>query len=205
MNKVGCIYIIENIINNKVYIGQTVNFKSRKYHHLYRLKHNKHYNKELQKDYNRYGCNYFIFKVIQDNINKKDLKLCETNWMNKYGGIDSCKIYNQEDISHYSKQAKENMCNSHHGQLSGAKNPMYNSKRFGAKNPMYGKHHSEKTKQIIGEKSKVAHKYRKYTLDFISNLREQRSKGVSLNQLSEKYNISISTLSTLINHGTLSK
>jgi group I intron endonuclease len=63
MNKAG-IYKIENIINNKVYIGQSVNVSSRKSQHWYALKNNKHGNTHLQNAWNKYGEENFIFKII---------------------------------------------------------------------------------------------------------------------------------------------
>jgi group I intron endonuclease len=42
-------------INNKIYIGSAINFKSRRRQHLHYLKNNKHQNKHLQRLFNKYG------------------------------------------------------------------------------------------------------------------------------------------------------
>lgn len=52
--KIG-IYCIENIINGKKYIGQSINLKDRLYGHKTKLKHNKHKNRHLQFAVNKYG------------------------------------------------------------------------------------------------------------------------------------------------------
>ena len=63
MNNSG-IYMITNVVNNKRYIGQSKNISNRKIHHFSRLRGNAHYNKYLQKAFNKYGENNFIFSVL---------------------------------------------------------------------------------------------------------------------------------------------
>ena len=46
------IYKITNLNNNKVYIGQSQNIFTRKKQHFTQLRHNKHPNKDMQKDWN---------------------------------------------------------------------------------------------------------------------------------------------------------
>ena len=65
MEKQGVIYKIENLVNGKVYIGQTIkSFKSRKYTHIYELRNNKKRNKKFQNAWNKYGENNFKFSII---------------------------------------------------------------------------------------------------------------------------------------------
>lgn len=63
--KIG-IYCIENIINKKKYIGQSVNLKDRLYGHKTKLKHNKHKNRHLQFAVNKYGIENFKFYIIEE-------------------------------------------------------------------------------------------------------------------------------------------
>ena len=58
------IYQIKNTINNNCYIGQSSNLKNRKFTHLAMLKNNYHPNKHLQRAYNKYGKNKFVFRVL---------------------------------------------------------------------------------------------------------------------------------------------
>lgn len=58
------IYKIENIINNKIYIGQSKNIFSRISQHRYDLNNKIHGNKHLQKSWNKHGKENFIFNVI---------------------------------------------------------------------------------------------------------------------------------------------
>lgn len=57
------VYKITNILNNKIYIGSSINIKSRWSKHISDLDRNKHPNKHLQHSYNKYGKNKFIFSI----------------------------------------------------------------------------------------------------------------------------------------------
>lgn len=59
------VYIIRNLVNNKVYIGKSKNVKQRKNAHFNALKLNKHNNQHLQNSYNKYGKDNFQFDVIE--------------------------------------------------------------------------------------------------------------------------------------------
>lgn len=65
MDRISCIYCIKNILNNKVYIGSSVNFNKRKNLHLHYLKNNKHHSNHLQKAWNKYGKENFVFEIIE--------------------------------------------------------------------------------------------------------------------------------------------
>lgn len=60
-----CIYRITNIVNKKIYVGQTNrNFKERKKNHISKLRRNVHDNAHLQGAWNKYGEENFIFSVL---------------------------------------------------------------------------------------------------------------------------------------------
>jgi len=59
------IYIIKNIIDNRVYIGSAINIFMRKATHLYNLRHNKHQNQHLQNFYNKYGEKSLFFEILE--------------------------------------------------------------------------------------------------------------------------------------------
>lgn len=58
------IYQIRNLVNNKVYIGQSCRLVDRRYNHFRLLDLNKEHNPHLQNAYNKYGTNNFIFEVL---------------------------------------------------------------------------------------------------------------------------------------------
>ena len=80
----GYIYHIINKVNNKRYIGQTINFQNRKITHLRNLRTNKHHSSKLQRAWNKYGENNFEFYVKEIEIEKiEDLYFLEIEEINK--------------------------------------------------------------------------------------------------------------------------
>lgn len=80
---ITCVYIIENILNKKVYVGSAVNFYKRKNLHLRQLKTNKHINFKLQNFVNKHGIDKLYFKIIQE-CEKKDLIRIEQYYIDLY-------------------------------------------------------------------------------------------------------------------------
>lgn len=70
--KVVGIYKIQNLINNKVYIGSSTSILNRFAKHKQLLLNNKHFNKHLQSSFNTYGINNFSFEILEkfENIDK---------------------------------------------------------------------------------------------------------------------------------------
>lgn len=87
------IYILKNIINNKVYVGQTTNPNTRKRQHFSLLTRSKHPNKHLQSSYNKYGKNCFIFEIIETVEDKTEITIRESYWTEYYK--KTTEIYNQ--------------------------------------------------------------------------------------------------------------
>lgn len=85
------IYIIKSKINNKSYIGSSIDIAKRFKTHLWRLNTNSHINKLLQNDYNSYGIDNFEFNVLE-YCEEKDLILKENLWLSKYLDNTYCQI-----------------------------------------------------------------------------------------------------------------
>ena len=90
------IYKIQNLINHKKYIGLTNNIQRRRSRHFTDLKCNKHDNSFLQKEYNIYGAENFIFNIeFQGDISAEQIGEKEKYYIKFY---DSYKNgYNQNE------------------------------------------------------------------------------------------------------------
>lgn len=95
------IYCIRNIINNKVYIGKSINVRQRIYSHIGGLnskdpkRENQHFINAWWK-YDKENFEYFILEIIdvtQENI-ENILKEKELFWMDYYRSYDRDKGYN---------------------------------------------------------------------------------------------------------------
>lgn len=81
----GYIYQIINKINQKRYIGQTIDINARKYHHFSDLKNGQHHSIKLQRAYNKYGEDNFDFIWnIYEVKNEQELLILEQKTIEKY-------------------------------------------------------------------------------------------------------------------------
>lgn len=172
-NKKSGIYCIENIINNKKYIGQSVDIDSRWSKHKSELNKNSHNNDYLQKSWNKYGEENFKFYVLEYcNIDELDKK--EVYYINLYDSLNKTVGYNmkhggQNGGSFVSEEVRKKMSNSikkfyednpHIKELRSINalrqwsNLETKKKIIGENNGMYGKHHTEEAKKKVSEANK---------------------------------------------------
>ena len=77
------IYQIRNIIDGKRYIGSSINVKTRMKDHRNQLLRVGHSNIHLQRAWNKYGEESFVFEIVQ-RCQKEDLLFSEQSEINKY-------------------------------------------------------------------------------------------------------------------------
>lgn len=87
------IYKIENNINGKVYIGQSVDVDKRFKAHKTLLRNNEHFNYRLQDDWNSYGEDAFSFSIIE-KCRSLYLNETERSLIKEYDSTDESKGYN---------------------------------------------------------------------------------------------------------------
>lgn len=95
------IYKIENLINGKVYIGQSVNTNARWLAHkevLSMPSHAHELKKPLYKEMQKYGIENFNFEVIEE-CNKEDLNEREIYWIKKYNSYYFSKNSNGYNLT----------------------------------------------------------------------------------------------------------
>ncbi|MED2737482.1 GIY-YIG nuclease family protein [Bacillus toyonensis] len=105
------IYQIKNKINEKKYIGQSLDIDKRLKSHLNSLSNGTHINKHLQKDYIKYGEETFEVSIIEEcyprDLNRKESEHCYTNdvWNPKKGynkgALKDYRLLSKEDAIYY--------------------------------------------------------------------------------------------------------
>lgn len=88
MNAISGIYLIMNKINNKKYIGQASNIKTRWTHHKTDLRCGCHHNRHLQASWNKYGEENFVFSIIEE-CSEECLNDRESYWINYYNSYNN--------------------------------------------------------------------------------------------------------------------
>lgn len=117
------IYCIENIKNNKKYIGQSIKIESRWKKHINDLIKNKHHSFYLQNSFNTRGLSSFIFYILEicDNESLNDK---EEFYMNKFKTLDNkfgynmISINNKYSVDYTKKKRSSSQVGKHIGELN---------------------------------------------------------------------------------------
>lgn len=88
------IYTITNIKNNKIYVGRSVDINTRWKLHQKQLLKNRHENILLQRAFNKYGKEYFIYQIIELVDKEEVLIEREQYWMDFLKSYDTKIGYN---------------------------------------------------------------------------------------------------------------
>ena len=134
----GGIYCIRNIENNKMYIGSTHNFSERKYRHFHQLEIGKHHSILLQRAYDKYGKESFVFEILKECSDEEDLLKTEQYFLDKYQPFAP----NGYNISTIATNCV----------LYGENNGMYGRK--GKDNPNYGRKNTKETLEKMSKAQK---------------------------------------------------
>lgn len=156
--KVCGIYCIENLINHKKYIGQSIDIEMRWRGHKSELRRSTHINDYLQNAWNKYGEDNFQFYILEE---------CTTNIMDDreryyimlYNTVNRDYGYNLESggsinktLSDYTKRK----ISENHADVSGENNPMYGVKMSENSINKTISHPNYKNRKIRGEDNRRA-------------------------------------------------
>ena len=160
MNKAG-IYCIENVINNKKYIGQSIDIYARWSKHKSELNNNRHFNDYLQKAWNKYGPDNFKFYAVEFcDIELLDER--ENYYIDFYETLNRDKGYNLMSGGTFGRKYTEESRIKKSKALMGHKVSDITRLKIsqnhadisGVKNGMYGKKHTEEVKRKVSEANK---------------------------------------------------
>lgn len=152
-NLKGIVYFIINKVNNKIYVGSSINnFYYRYGNHWAKNTTNKH----LKRSAKKYGIKNFYITIIDYNIpdeflfKNEDMYIALFDTMNPEFGYN--KMIGRKNCR-FSEETKRKLSKSKMG------------KYVGKNNPFYGKHHTNKTRKIISD---VSNNRKKKTYYFLS-------------------------------------
>lgn len=140
----SCIYLLTNLINGKVYVGQTQNC----YQRMKQYAKNKEKHRLIGKAINKYGIENFDLTLLEINIPLERLIALEQHWMDYYESYNLERGYNMCPEAGTSRgykhtdEAREKMSRS-------AKQKFINHPEYikrGKDNPMYGVKMSQETR-----------------------------------------------------------
>lgn len=140
----GAIYSILNLVDGKIYVGQSVNPSKRRTDHFRELRKNIHHNIHLQRAWNKYGEDAFVFNILENCADDK-LNDNEVWWIEYFDSTNHDKGYNLETGGDSNYIVNEET----RAKFIGENNPMYG--RRGELAPNYGKSLSDETKKKLRE------------------------------------------------------
>lgn len=211
--KICGIYKIENIINHMLYIGQSVDIQKRWMMHRRELNNGTHGNRHLQRAWNKYGQDAFIFSILE-LCDEKDLNSLEIEYIAYYKANDEEYGYNLtiggdgvrgwiptdewreklkvvnagENNPMFGKKHTEETKNKIRQKKVGDKNSMYGKR--GENSPSYGRKHTEAELEKMRNVNKGKHMsdaFRKKQSQAKSGQNNPRSRAVYCPELNEYF------------------
>lgn len=96
--KICGIYCIENIVNNKKYIGSSIDIRSRWKHHINALNRNTHHSILLNRAWNKYKEDSFKFYILEECL-KNELIIKEQYYIDLFNSANKEFGYNIQPIA----------------------------------------------------------------------------------------------------------
>lgn len=164
------VYKITNTVNQKFYIGSTVDIQKRWNHHLVFLRRGKHHNRHLQRAFVKYGECVFTIEALERTERSRTVLMSreqfylDTLQPFKKRGYNLCRQAGSNLGVKHTAKVREAMRKRMLGRVpwnKGKKRPPFSEewkRKLGAKpgkdNHFFGRKHSEEAKKLISEKNK---------------------------------------------------
>lgn len=175
------VYMIKCSANNRAYYGRSQEYEKRWRAHKNMLRTGSHYNTEMQKDWNQYGEENFMFIILNSFDSLEDSIICEQHY-----------IDNRQPFDY-------NISNSINGGDTFTNNPNKDRIRelkslnsTGIRNPMYGKPKSEHMIRRVKEANSKSIFIEGKTYNSITEASHELGIGITtvsyrLNSVSERF------------------
>lgn len=190
------IYQIKNLITGEVYIGQTVQgFLRRFQEHRGMLEHNNHFNKHLQRSFNKYGSENFKFSVLESVENNENLDGLETKYISE--AEKSFNILAGGGEAFYKSLGELNKILNTGKKASEETKLKMSKARTGKPHDVNKSVEKRKEKLLAGEKLKTA----TLTIDEVREIKIELMKDLkSQDEIAKKFNVKKSTISAIMNN-----
>lgn len=198
------IYKIINLINNKVYIGSSINLEIRLKNHKAKLRNNHHSNQYLQRSWDKYGENNFKFEIIEE-CKKEEIINKEQYWIDYYKSYDENNGYNLSptagNILNYkmNEEQKNKISKALMGHKLSEETKQKISKTRKERKYKISKKHLELLKKLNSENNPNA-KLKKEDVIKIRQL--YKSDNYTYKELSDLYNVTCSCIKHIIYNRT---
>lgn len=188
------VYQIRNLTNHKLYIGSTINLRRRWFNHQSDLVQNKHHSIKLQRAWNKYGADVFVFEVLL------------------YCDPENCLTYEQTTMDYY--QPEYNICKVARSRLgasmSTSAKEKLRQKRLGSKHTkatrikMAQAHIGQKHSDISKNKIRVANRgsgsnHVKLNQDAVRQIRVLLQDGLTQNIIAKRFDVTQGVISRIKN------
>jgi group I intron endonuclease len=181
------IYTITCLVNNKIYVGKSINVEKRLSQHYYELSTKRHKNGYLRSSWEKYGEKFFKFELLEE-CDKEFLSSFEHYWCNilnshnsKYGYniATTNPCINHFEISEKTRQNRSKALSGKPSKLKGIKrNPSVVEKTA---NSLRGLKRSAKIRKQLSEAHKIPIlQYDRFTGNFIREWDSYKSANEGL-------------------------
>lgn len=178
------IYVITNIKNKKVYVGQSVNLYYRISKHFSELKRGAHICKEMQQDYN--AGDKFSFEIIE----------CEEEYLDALE-----RIYIKAFNNKYNKDTGGKGCGAGLAEINRVLNTGRHASEETKRKMSESRKGKKKSKEEIIRTSKTKRdkKISKYSSELIRKIKSMLKDKVRQKTIAQIFNIPVSTVSAINN------
>lgn len=202
---IRCVYRLTCVANGMSYIGQTNNLWRRLREHSNDLRKGEHSNKSLQKDYDNFGAEQFVFSIESKCEECESLDIAEREFIEKYREDGKCYNVFSGGLTGYSANSefRDKMSKAHKGRKVSEKTREL--KRQAAKRQWQNKEYRERMIESAkhqweddeyrnmmiamhtGSANACGHKLSESD---VLSARKEHSLGATIRELADKYKVS---------------
>lgn len=185
MRTQGGVYKITCTIDGRLYIGSSMCISARWKEHRYQLGLGVHRSRHLQRAWNKYGADAFVFEVLQYEGDRDAREVLEQQFLDALSpfgakGFNSSRVVGTTRGMKLSDEHKRKIAEYNKGrQHSAATRERHRQSKLGALNPQFGKPLTERQKAVL-HRSGENHPWfgRQHSVETCQLMAEQRRLAI---------------------------